>query len=120
MILIHGNYKALDREFDRLEKLPSAKTTMALDVILQAGFKITQTDVDIQTTSLKWSGKTKLSTDIDKWTGEISYGGLSIGVNNPVTYAIYEKARGGGHDFFLHLPSLHDRYVKAILKGLSK
>ena len=68
---------------------------------------------------------------VKKWEGEISYGGPSTGVNNPVDYAIYEAARGvggaggasnakGDHNFMRPLDLLDPEFVEAIVKGLSK
>lgn len=131
MIQVKGDYSALERELDRLGRMPDFKTRLALDVVLQLGFKQTQGVVHVETGSLKDSGKVDSSVSkFDKsWEGEISYGGPSTGPNNPVDYAIYEKARGiggaggpsdlkGDHDFIAPLKSLHPQYIAAIKAGL--
>lgn len=123
VIFIKSDYSELDSELDRLENLGSSeKMKFYLDEVLEIGFKKTQANVHIDTSSLKSSGKkkSKYTKTTKTWTGEIRYGGPSLGINNPVTYAIYEKARGGDHDFFNGLSALHPLFVKAILKGLSK
>src|SRR5690606_38051615 len=100
-----------------------------LDTILHTGFAQTQAAVHVITGSLKSSGKATTNFDGDTWEGEITYGGISMGVNNRVTYAIYEKARGahwagpssvkGNHDFMAPLDKLDTLYTKMILKALS-
>jgi hypothetical protein len=132
MIHLSSDYTALDREIDRLGRMPDFKTVAELDAVLHQGFVKTQAAVHVETESLKASGKE--SSEVDKldhaWEGEIEYGGPSLGPNNPVNYAIYEKARGAGgaggpsdlkgdHDFMAPLPSLHPSYITAIKKGLA-
>lgn len=119
MIKLKSNWKSIEKELDRLEKAPD-RAAIYLDVVLYKGFAATQGMVHIETGSLKSSGKANTEFDGDTWKGKIEYGGLSLGVNNPVTYAIYEKARDGAHDFMLPLKSLDSQYVKAILKALKK
>lgn len=118
-IQIKSDWRAVERELDRLERAPEL-AAVYLDAVLNKGFTATQGAVHIITGSLKSSGKKSSHFDGDTWTGEISYGGVSLGVNNPVTYAIYEKARDGDHDFFTPLKALDSLYVRAILKALSK
>lgn len=117
MIILKSNWRAIERELDRLEKAPT-KASKYLDSVLYTGFAQTQAMVHIQTGSLKSSGKATTEFDGKTWRGEITYGGVSLGVNNPVTYAIYEKARDGDHDFMTPLKSLDTLFVKAILKAL--
>lgn len=119
MIRINSNWKDLEREIARLERSP-ALAAVYLDAALNTSFKATQGAVHIITGSLKSSGKKSSSFDGDTWRGEIVYGGISLGVNNPVTYAIYEKARDGDHDFFTPLKALQSNYMRAILRALEK
>ena len=128
MIHLNSDWSAVDREIDRLERQPSAKTKQVLKAVLEVGFGLTQAAVHTETGALKASGRT--STDTDKsthtWEGEISYGDTS----GPVDYAIYEKRRGvhwvgdssvkGDHDFFRELPTLHPLWVAAMLAGLKR
>lgn len=120
-ITIISDYSDLEKEFDRLEGLPNFKTQAALDAVLETGFKKTQVAVHVITGSLKLSGKkeSEVHEQSNVWVGTITYGGPSAGINNPVNYAIYEKARNEDHDFMAGLPGLHPAYVGAILKGLS-
>lgn len=119
MITLQSDYSDLDAELDRLERLPDFKLKRQLDNVLDHGFKKTQAEVHIITGSLKSSGKKTSDIQGDEWVGEIRYGGPSKGINNPVDYAIYEKARDAEHDFFAGLPLLHLEYVAVIKKGLS-
>ncbi len=45
---------------------------------------------------------------------------MSAGINNPVDYAIYEKARGGDHNFMEPVETLGDeRLGAAMQRGLT-
>lgn len=119
MTTIKSNWKQFDKELNRLGDVPM-KAKVYLDAVLASGFKATQAYVHILTGSLKASGKSSSEVDGDQWIGTIEYGGASLGINNPVTYAIYEKARGGDHDFLTPLKALDSLYVIALLKALKK
>lgn len=118
MIRLRSNWREFERELDRLEQVPT-KASLAMDTIFHKGFAETQAIVHVVTGSLKSSGRAETEFDGDTWRGTISYGGVSFGIRNPVTYAIYEKARDEDHDFFVPLKALDSLYVKAILKALS-
>lgn len=118
MIEIHGDYSQMDHELDRIDSLPDGEMKGLLDAVLAAAFAATQEDVHVETGSLKSSGRTESHSAGAKWQGEIHYGGPSMGPNNPVDYAIYEKARGGPHDFFLPLAAFEDAFAEAVAKGL--
>lgn len=118
MIILKTDWKAIERELDRLGRAPE-RAAVYLDAVLNTGFKATQGAVHVITGSLKMSGSKSSSFDGNEWEGNIIYGGVSLGVNNPVTYAIYEKARDGNHDFFTPLKALDSLYVRAILKAMS-
>ena len=115
---IKSNFKAVHKEIFRLDGAPD-RAALTLDTIFHTGFAATQAKVHVITGSLKSSGRAETEFTGEKWQGEISYGGISEGVNNPVNYAIYEKRRDEGHDFFIPLKALDSLYVKAILKALS-
>jgi len=126
---IKSNWREVEKELDRLDNVPD-KAKAALDIVLQTQFKATQAAVHVITGSLKSSGKATSETSDGQWSGTIEYGGASLGVNNPVTYAIYEQRRGthwagpssvkGDHDFLAPAKALESLYVKALLKALSK
>jgi hypothetical protein len=120
-IFITSDYSDIDKEIDRIERMPNRRMVAALDAVLATGFAGVVAGTDVITGSLKSSAKKESGGDKVKqqWTGSIQMGGPSTGVNNPVDYAIYEKARGGEHDFFAGLPGLHPAYIAAILKELA-
>lgn len=119
-IQIHGSFKPFKDEATRLSTFPNAKTKTALDSVLALGFAWTQGAVHVVTGSLKTSGKKSSAMAGDTWEGVISYGGPSLGINNPVTYAIYEKARDDVHDFMSPLKGLDSMWVEALVKVLSR
>jgi hypothetical protein len=118
MLIIKGDYSEMERELDRLDHVPNFKDKKLLDGVLLSGYTETQIDVHVRTGSLKSSGKQDSETHGKVWKGTISYGGPSAGVNNPVKYAIYEKARGGAHDFMKNLHLTHSEFIEAIKEAL--
>ena len=120
MIVVLGNYVAWEAEFERLSHMPDPKTIAELDTLLLNQFAVTQESVHIITGSLKSSGKmaSVVNNADHSWTGTIEYGGVSAGINNPVDYAIYEKARGDAHDFLMNAELLDDLYAEAVKNGL--
>lgn len=130
MIHIESNWTEIDKEIDRVIGMPGPQAKAFLDAVLELGFGVTQAAVHVETGSLKSSGDHKSNVEPfdKKWEGTIEYGGPSLGPNNPVDYAIYEKARGthwagpssvkGDHDFFAGLPALHPAWVAAVKAGL--
>jgi hypothetical protein len=119
VIQVHGDYASIDHELDRITDLPNGEMKGLLDAVLASAFAATQEDVHVETGSLKSSGRTETHSSEHGWHGEIHYGGPSAGVNNPVDYAIYEKRRGGAHDFFAPLAVFDDAFAEAIKEGLS-
>ena len=113
----HGSLKEMIEHFQSLQK-PPLKTIFALEQSLKRGFMATQAATHVITSSLKWSGTTTSNFDNDEWEGTVSYGGPSTGVNNPVEYAIYERQRGGAHDFMAPLAVTEVEMDAIIKKGL--
>lgn len=97
-----------------IENPPSFRTIGALENVLRSAFVETQAFTHIITGSLKASGRTSSSFEGRTWEGHITYGGPSAGPNNPVDYAIYERARGGEHDFFRNLPAYDELFIEAV------
>ena len=114
---IRSRYTEMNLELNRLDNI-AVRATRNLNKVLSIGFAKTQGAVHLKSGSLKKSGKKSSLWWDNAWHGEISYGGVSLGVNNPVTYAIYEKERDQQHDFFTPLKTLHPLYIEAILKSL--
>lgn len=117
MIRITSDYRSLSKELNRLSKVP-AITAKKMDAAFYKGYGATQGLVHVVTGSLKSSGKASTEFDGEDWKGEISYGGVSLGVNNPVTYAIYEKARGEDHDWMVPLKALDQQMASIIEESL--
>lgn len=120
MIHLFSDWSDIDSEIDRVASMPTPTGKMALEGVLKEAYRSTQASVHLDTTSLKLSGKASSDTDEGKWTGELEYGGPSTGINNPVDYAIYEKARGEDHDFMASTDMLGPAWVHAVLMGLKK
>lgn len=131
-IRIRSNWRGIDRELARLARMPDPAMIARLDRVLDSGFKATQAAVHVRTGSLKSSGEksSKFQQATKEWRGKISYGGVSLGPNNPVDYAIYEKQRGtggaggesdaqGSHDFMSPLNPYQLAFLAAIKKGLA-
>lgn len=128
VIHISSDYSDIEREFDRLEKMPTQKARHLLDAVLTKGFAMATAAVHVETGALKASGK-KSSTVrriLGVWEGEITFGSPS---GQPVDYAIYEKRRGvggaggasdakGDHDFIRPLKSLDLEYRMAMKEAL--
>ena len=104
------------REFFDAVGDPPFKLIAQLEKQLAATFTATQAATHVITSSLKWSGKTSSDFDGKSWTGEISYGGPSTGVNNPVDYALYEMARGGAHNFLAPAEASEPAFEAIMLK----
>lgn len=121
MIHIESDWSRLEKELDRLDRMPDAETVARLNRVLDLGFSEVQASTHVETGSLKASGKKKSKVNRTKkqWAGELSMGGASTGVHPEVDYAIYEKERGGIHDFYGTLPLLHPFFVRAIKGGLT-
>lgn len=102
--------------FDGLIDDPARRARKELNAVLQSVFKETQFVVHVQTSSLKWSGKSysTYNRGTHVWRGRIQYGGESPGINNPVTYAIYELDRHGEHNFMVPTEASEAQFIKAM------
>ena len=108
-------------ETRRLMRIPREKDRVKLDRVLHFGFVGTVARAHVDTGSLKASIKERSERTKRTWRGEIEAGGVAPGgVNNPVDYAIYEKARGEDHDFFGNLHMTHEMYVKTLKEILAR
>lgn len=116
MIIIKSDYSEAYKEFDRLEKMPDGGMVKRLDAALKFGFETTRAKVHVQTGALKGTGKADSSVKPSRWDGKFSFGDKA----KKVDYAIYEKARGDTHDFFLGIHALTGVFVAAIKEGLRK
>lgn len=132
-IRIISDYSELDAELDRVEDQPDFRTRSILDATLGLLAAEVEAATHVETGSLSGSVKSTSTTNdaIDRWEGEIEVGGASTGPNNPVDYAIYEKARGvggaggpsdakGDHNFMAPAELTGDeKFGTAVLTGLA-
>lgn len=126
MIQITSDWDDVERELERLSRMPTAEMNARLGGVLEGGYALTQAAVHRETGALAASGKKKTShiKTTHEWGGEISYGDESV-----VDYAIYEKRRGvhwvgktaarGDHDFMRPLEAIQPLFTEAIREGLS-
>lgn len=114
MIKIQSLLEGIEREIDRLADGPTLKDLLEFESALATEFQFTQSAVHVITGSLKLSGKVSSEFSNNSWKGEISYGGPSSGIHNPVDYAEIEREREGGHDFFRPLRGVSQSYVAAM------
>lgn len=124
-VRLRSRWDGIDRELDRIASMPTPAMIQRLDRVLDAQFGATQAAVHVRTGSLKSSGdkSSAFHQATKEWRGQISYGGVSLGPNNPVDYAIYEKRREpdehGDHDFMRPVSAYNIAYIDALLKGLA-
>lgn len=124
-VRLRSRWDGIDRELDRIASMPTPAMIQRLDRVLDSQFAATQAAVHVRTGSLKSSGDKSSSFHqaTKEWKGQISYGGVSLGPNNPVDYAIYEKRREpdehGDHDFMRPVSAYNIAYIDALLKGLA-
>lgn len=120
MIKIQRSSNGVEEEINRLANGPTLADLEKFEGVLISQFAATQTAVHIQTGSLKSSGKVSSEASENKWEGNISYGGPSTGIHNPVDYAEYERERDGSHDFLAPakaMDSYYEQAMKAFLGG---
>lgn len=92
---------------------------------LQA-FANTVRDVHIETGSLLASSKAEpLISDNRRWEAQISFGGASAGVKNPVRYAASEffgrsPRHGGLHNYFRSTEHIDDDYMGPVSSFISR
>lgn len=114
MIHIDRVTNDIEKEVNRLAKGPSFADMIRFERVLIAQFAATQTAVHVITGSLKSSGRVASSHSNDKWEGEITYGGRSAGIHNPVDYAEYERERDQTHDFLAPAEKMEHLYIHAM------
>jgi hypothetical protein len=81
-------------ELQRLVDGPDLDDLLRFERIMTDQFQVSQQVVHVITGSLKLSGHQDSTWHDHTWTGEITYGGQSLGPINPVDYALYEYERG--------------------------
>lgn len=114
MIKITRETNEIEKEVDRIAAGPTLADYAKFEEVLASQFQLTQFGVHVITGSLKLSGKIHSNVTNSKWEGEITYGGPSAGIHNPVDYAEYERNRDGDHDFLQYVAALSGDYIQAI------
>lgn len=117
-----------DVELARLEHGFTGYDHANFSRILLIAFARTVQDVHIETGSLLSSGRVDpIDSTGERWSGEISYGGTSAGVNNPVRYAVSEffgrSPKHGGwpnHNYFRHTDNIDDDMVNVVGSFISR
>lgn len=106
-------------EFDRLIAMPTPKMSALLDGMLAQTYAATNLATHVLTGALKASEKVeKDKPRLHQWEGQVRFGGPSVPKN--VDYAIYERARGGDHDFLQPAIDSEPEWVTAIRLGLGR
>lgn len=94
--------------------------------VLARNFMATQAIVHIETGSLHNSGQAEVTrSGKRRWEGEIRYGGISGGVNNPVRYAASELfgrslRYGGDHNYLRPTQHIDDEMVGPVASFISR
>jgi len=120
-VYVEVDISDVEKELNRIIDGPGIDDVVELESILATQFQLTQQIVHVITGSLRNSGKVASILEENKWEGQITYGGPSVGaVHNPVKYAHYEQERDGIHDYMEPIYRFDDRYGDAVedwLKG---
>lgn len=108
-----------ENELNRLINGADGETILAFEAVLATQFALTKQVVHVVTRSLKNSATMDSEKHPDRWTGEIKFGGPSLGsVHDPVTYAKHEYDRGGDHDFLAPAKDMDGDYIEPMKKYL--
>lgn len=116
VILIHSDYPVdVFPELDRLRSMPTLSMTARLDMVLELGFDTARARVDVETGRLKASGKKNSKVLGSQWVGEFTFDAEN---EDGVAYGMYERERGGKHDFFSQTYLLDGMFRIALIGGL--
>jgi hypothetical protein len=117
-IYVESDTHDFDLNFERMSNAPTKKGIAFLEATLFLAYEAQREATHVETGSLKSSTKKDSETRRHVWEGTITAGGASTGVNNPVNYAIYEKARGGAHDFQNVLDGYDAHWIVAVREAM--
>lgn len=120
--------RCADLELFRLEQGFTNYDHVNFARILLTGYTRVVKDIHIETGSLLSSSRVDpLESSPDRWSGEISVGGFSGGVNNPVRYAASEffgtSPKHGGppsHDYYRNLRHIDDDFMGPVTSFFSR
>lgn len=112
--------REMQAELDRLVRMPTPRMRGLLDGELRAVYEKTNVFTHVETGSLKRSERIEhpASVALHNWEGALHFGGPSE--PKEVDYAIYERARGGAHDFLMPAILSEPEWVVAIRLGLGR
>lgn len=134
-IIIMSDWTDIDKELDRLESMPTDEMKARLGETLEKMTESIRAVTHVVTGSLKGSERSEIlpSENENEWRGQFVAGGPSTGINNPVRYAAYERARGtigdfgrglgsakGDHNFLAPAEAYQDVFletIRAVLQG---
>lgn len=119
----HVDVTEAERELNRLADGPGEEGWLRFEMVLATLFVSTQAAVHVITGSLKATGRVNSRHVGGTWRGSISYGGAfnpelpppAPGPPQKVDYAIYEQARGFGHDFMAAVDHADQRFIQSML-----
>lgn len=119
MIHIQSDYSDMFAELDRIESMPNTAMRAGLDAVLEVGFETARAKVHVDTGRLKGSGKksSKTRKAAAEWEGQFSFPAVN---DEGTTYGMYERERGGAHDFFSATYLLKSLFRAALVKGLRR
>jgi hypothetical protein len=117
MIVIQSDFSDVYAELDRVGSMPDLQMIANLDAVLHLGFANALAMVHVDTGRLKASGTKKSKANKHDWKGEFSFPAKN---SSGVSYGMYERERGGEHDFLSAVDILEPLFKAAIMKGLNK
>jgi hypothetical protein len=117
-----------DVELARLQRGFTGYDNLNFARVLLTAFGRVVKDIHIETGSLLSSATVDpIDTTPQRWSGQISVGGASAGVNNPVRYAASEffgtSPRHGGppsHNFYRNLEHIDDDFAGPVSSFISR
>lgn len=120
--------RCADLELDRLQAGFTGYDHANFSRIFLIAFQRSVKDIHIESGSLLSSGKAEpLVSDHVQWSAQISYGGTSAGVNNPVRYAASElfgtSPKYGGppaHNYFRNTRYVDDDMIGPVSSFISR
>ncbi len=117
MINIQSDYSDMDAELDRIGNMPTPTMQVGLEAVLDVGFETARAIVHVDTGKLKGSGKKKSKTrkTLGDWVGEFSFPAKN---DEGTSYGIYERERGGAHDFLSQTFLLRNMFKAVIVSKL--
>jgi hypothetical protein len=119
---IDVDIRCSDWELRRLQDGFTAEDHLNFTSVLLRNYVKSYQDIHVETGSLRGSGEAEVDRTGDYvWEGHISYGGASLGVKNPVRYAVSElfgtSPRYGGppsHDYLKYTQHIDDELIGPI------